>query len=302
MFKIGIVIPYYKINFFNDTLQSLANQTNQRFKVYIGDDASPESPLNLLEKYQDVFEFVYHRFENNLGSVSLTKQWDRCIALCNSEEWLMILGDDDVLSNNAVASFYDVIDEVEREKINVIRFATQKINGEGKPISKIYEHPKTEKAVNFLFNKTRSSLSEYIFKKQQLVKYKFKDFPLAWYSDVLAVFEFSNYGNIFSINNSVNYIRISDMSISGSSSYEKLKLQAKFDFYHYLIKNKLKYFSELEQKELLYRINKCYFNNKRHYAFFFIISKLYIKKKLFKEYFRFIRQIIYFSKKRKILK
>lgn len=295
---LSIVIPYYKITFFNDTLQSLADQTDQRFKVYIGDDASPESPLNLLEKYQDKFDFVYHKFETNLGSISLTQQWDRCVKLTNGEEWLMILGDDDVLSNNAVASFYDNIFEVESEKINVIRFATQKINEEGKPISKVYEHLRIEKAVDFLFNKTRSSLSEYIFRKSQFMNLGFKDFPLAWYSDILAVFEFSNYGNIFSINSSINYIRISDLSISGSSSHEKLKLQAKFEFYFYLINNKLKHFSETEAKELRYRISKCYVNNKRQYLFFFKISKLYIKKGLLIEYFQFIAQILYFSKRR----
>ncbi len=32
---LAIVIPYYKLTFFEYTLQSLAKQTNQRFKVYV---------------------------------------------------------------------------------------------------------------------------------------------------------------------------------------------------------------------------------------------------------------------------
>ena len=32
---LAIVIPYFKLTFFEETLQSLANQTDQRFKVYI---------------------------------------------------------------------------------------------------------------------------------------------------------------------------------------------------------------------------------------------------------------------------
>ena len=63
---LAIVIPYFKLTFFEETLLSLANQTNKRFKVYIGNDASPESPLLLLEKYKDKFDFVYHEFESNL--------------------------------------------------------------------------------------------------------------------------------------------------------------------------------------------------------------------------------------------
>ena len=72
---LAIVIPYYKINFFEKTLSSLAQQTDQRFQVYIGDDESPVPPTELLEKYQGKFSFTYKRFKDNLGSVSLVKQW-----------------------------------------------------------------------------------------------------------------------------------------------------------------------------------------------------------------------------------
>ncbi len=100
---LAIVIPYFKLIFFEETLQSLANQTDNRFKVYIGDDASPENPSDLLEKYQGQFDFGYHKFKENLGGVSLVKQWERCIALSQKEEWIMILGDDDLLDHSIVA-------------------------------------------------------------------------------------------------------------------------------------------------------------------------------------------------------
>jgi glycosyltransferase involved in cell wall biosynthesis len=70
---LAIIIPYYKLTFFEATLQSLAHQIDKRFKVYIGDDASPEDPSELLEKYQGKFDFVYHRFDSNLGGISLTQ-------------------------------------------------------------------------------------------------------------------------------------------------------------------------------------------------------------------------------------
>lgn len=41
---ITIVIPFYKISFFEETVRSLANQKNKRFTVFIGDDGSPDSP------------------------------------------------------------------------------------------------------------------------------------------------------------------------------------------------------------------------------------------------------------------
>ena len=122
---LAIVIPYYKHTFFEKTLQSLSKQTDKRFKVYIGDDASPENPTALLEKYQGQFNFVYHRFETNLGGTSLAKQWERCIGLSNNEEWIMVLGDDDILGHTVVESFYKN-QEIFYQKTNVIRFATKK--------------------------------------------------------------------------------------------------------------------------------------------------------------------------------
>ena len=134
---LAIIIPYFKITFFEATLQSLAAQTCQDFKVYIGDDASPEDPSMLLEKYKGIFDFVYHRFETNLGGISLTQQWERCIALSKEEDWVMILGDDDVLGKNVVEEFQKKKDSITQEGINVVRFATQIIDEKGK-ISNIF--------------------------------------------------------------------------------------------------------------------------------------------------------------------
>lgn len=295
---LAIIIPYYKLTFFNETLQSLANQSDKRFKVYVCDDASPESPIDLLEIYNGKFDFEYHRFNTNLGAQSLTKQWERCIALAQREDWVMILGDDDVLGSNVVERLYENLHEIEEKEINVIRFASQKINEEGKNISKICRHPKIEKAVSFLFAKKRSSLSEHLFRKQKVLEIGFKDFPLAWYSDVLAVLEFSNFDTIFSINNSIVYIRISQFSISGSNFNEKLKLQGQFNFYLYLIKNKNKKFTESELNELYFRLEKCYINNKKIYRFFLQISKIYLQKMKFKTYFLFIKHIFLVVKRR----
>ena len=38
---LAIIIPFYKLTFFEENLHSLAIQTDKRFKVYIGDDSSP---------------------------------------------------------------------------------------------------------------------------------------------------------------------------------------------------------------------------------------------------------------------
>ena len=47
--KLAIVIPAYKAAFFERTLESIALQTDQRFRVYIGDDASDDALIPGLE-------------------------------------------------------------------------------------------------------------------------------------------------------------------------------------------------------------------------------------------------------------
>jgi len=76
-----------------------------------------KNPEALLEKYQKSFDFLYHRFDENLGGISLTRQWERCITLTANEKWIMILGDDDILGVNVVEDFYQSVTEIEYKNI-----------------------------------------------------------------------------------------------------------------------------------------------------------------------------------------
>lgn len=298
---LAIVIPYYKISFFEDTLLSLANQTNKQFKVYIGDDASTENPIDLLAKYRGKFEFVYHKFENNLGGISLIKQWERCIALTEAEKWIMILGDDDFLGNDVVASWYKNYD-VFHEKSKVIRFASQLIYEELKSTSAIYNHPVWEKASDSFYRKfarvSRSSLSEYIFSKESLEKYGFYDYPLAWNSDDRAWLDFSDNKPIFTINDSIVFVRMSVLNISGRLDNVRLKNLSEIEFYKFIVFNKLKFYKR-EQRLRLIRKYQSEIKKTRDLSFFewlFILS-VYLRyfnidwfkkvcKKVYKKYFK----------------
>lgn len=253
---LAIIIPYYKLTFLNDTLKSLANQTDKRFKVYIGDDASFENPEVLINSYRDKFDFVYHRFEENLGSISLTKQWDRCIELSKNEEWIMILGDDDYLEETVVSSWYENHHLFDK-KTEVIRFASKIIVEETKIVSDVFTHPIWEKATDTYLRKfnhlTRSSLSEYIFSKKTFNKYHFYNYPLAWNSDDQAWLDFSDNKSIFTINKSVVYVRLSSSNISGKIDDFLLKNNSQILFYKKLIKEKLHYYEHTQRLLFLRR-------------------------------------------------
>ena len=300
---LAIVIPYFKINFFEETLTSLANQTDKRFKVYIGDDASPENPSSVLEKYKEKINFKHTRFDNNIGGTSLVKQWHRCLDLTQNEEWTMILCDDDILSENVVAEFHAAIDEVNQQNINVIRYATAVINQHSETISKIHVHPKLEKSTDFLMRKikggTRSSLSEFIFRKKVLLDIKFKELPLAWYSDYLAVLECTYFECIYTINNAEVFFRLSEINITGKKDDMLPKNVATFHYYHYLLNEKGSFFDAKQTDVLLFILEKTFLDNKKNINFWLLFTKLYISKMYLKKYFSFIGKIALTIKKNK---
>jgi len=291
-----IVIPYYKFTFFEETLQSLANQTDQRFKVFIGDDASPEDPSVLLQKFKGQFNFVYHRFESNLGRTSLVQQWERCIALSHNEPWIMLLGDDDYLEYNVVEYFYKNLDEF-IDRSNVIRLASKIYKQEKKEFSKIYTHPIWEKASDSYFRKfqflTMSSLSEYIFRRESYLKYKFTDFPLAWYADDMAWIEFSGNSEIFSINEAVVVFRFSNLNISGMQNNLVVKDRAKFLFFEKMIKVHVLKFTRFQRQKLILEFGIFAIARQQlNFEIFILIVQKFIRNASFYALAKFIRRAI----------
>ncbi|WP_395051079.1 glycosyltransferase family 2 protein [Flavobacterium sp.] len=251
---LAIIIPYYKLAFFEETLQSLENQTDQRFKVYIGDDASPENPGEVLERYKGKFDFLYHRFDTNIGGISLVKQWMRCINMTGGEDWIMILGDDDYFEETVIENWYKNYG-IFNGKSNLVRFASKVIDEKSGTISESFQHPEFENAMDSLFRKfmgkTRSSLSEHVFSRESYIKHGFVDFPLAWYSDDMAWLDFSDNKPIYTINESTIFVRISEESISGMNDNLVLKYKAKELFYRNLVFDKLSRFNSIQKRSLL---------------------------------------------------
>ncbi len=277
---LAIIIPYYKLTFFEATLQSLALQTNKNFKVYIGNDASPENPERLLEFFKDKFDFEYIKFDTNLGSISLVKQWKRCFEMAKNESWTMILGDDDVLTENVVEAFYDNLQKIKTNNIKVVRFATQIITTNSDNTTDIFYHREIESTNEFFYKKhkglTRNSLSEHIFDTNMLKKHFFYDFPLAWHSDDLAILECSNFDTIFTINKAILFIRISDLSISGNQNLKNEKSKATQFYFERLANLYLNKFNKINQGIILSNIEYFYFRN-HNFKKYLEISTLQLK-------------------------
>lgn len=296
---LAIIIPYYKLTYFEATLKSLANQSDKRFKVYVGDDASPEDCTPLISKFQPYFDLEYHRFETNFGGFSLTQQWKRCVDLSKNEEWLLILGDDDVLDANVVASFYENQDEINSNECQVIRFASRYIDENQKPLNGYpdFFNPKLEKVEESFYRnfsgQSRSSLSEHIFSRSTYLKFGFHNYPLAWHSDDRAWLEFADKKLIYSINDAFVEVRVTAESITGKKDNEALKQKAKIQFYEFIVYHKQLQFTKAQKEHLVLSYGVLIQNQKPFpVKKGFIVFISLIKLASFYNAIRFLRRVI----------
>lgn len=288
---LAIIIPYYNPYFFEQTLKSLVEQSDRRFKVYIGDDCSPHNPLSIIQKFEDVLDFQYVRFEKNLGQISLVKHWERCIALSQSEPWLMILGDDDLLGPEVVASFYKQQNTIDKANVSVIRYASCNIDETGKSEENIFQHPRMERATEAFFKTfkkiSRSTLSEYVFTRKSYNLYGFRDYPLAWFSDNMAWLEFTELGEIYSINDAIVYVRTSPYSITGTGSNYLKKYESGFRFYSDILNMKPMAFTKMQRQEFIAELQNLMLKLKRlNFKNWGLIVGYWLKDLHLKEAFR----------------
>ncbi|MAW96663.1 MULTISPECIES: glycosyltransferase [unclassified Leeuwenhoekiella] len=280
MSQLAIVIPYFKIRFFRETLSSLASQTNLSFNVYIGNDCSSENPESLIAEFKKELSISYKAFPKNLGSTDLVSQWSRCIAMTRSEKYIMILGDDDLLGPNCVEQFYQRISLIEEKEIKVFRFATQIIDASGQQIGEAHKGHEYENALDFFMRKlqgeARSSLSEYIFLAKDISD-SLVNLPLAWYADDLLYLNISNLGMTYTTNEAKVAIRASAYNISGNQTVKREKNRASNLFFHYLLINFKNRFTKEVSNVFIAKLEKSVINDKTNISLFLNLLEVYFK-------------------------
>lgn len=229
MNKLAIIIPAYKIDFFDMTLASLANQTCKDFTVYVGDDCSPNDFGSIIRDYQDKLDIHYTRFENNLGSKDLVAQWERCVDLTQGEPWLWLFSDDDELEANCVEQFYKII--ADNPKTSLVHFDVKVIDADGNDV-KNKKFVKADFAEHFtakeyaqarLRYKINSFVVEYVFHKDTFMECgRFQNFDMAWGSDDATWIKLSKEDGITTTKGAHVRWRLSDANITPRRNPETL--------------------------------------------------------------------------------
>ena len=243
MNKLAIIIPYFKVQFFDELLLKLSEQTDKRFNIYIGNDSSREDPIRIINKYTDKLKIKYKHYNENLGHICPTLQWNRCLDLISEEEWVWILPDDDLISENCVEEFYKALPEIENQDINVITIPSQTIDAHGFRQDNLRINPKIQSVYQFYLKQlkgesTGSSLGDNIFRRSALLTAgKFFSFPRAWGSDHATILASSAKSNIYCLQEAWFGFRQSGLNISSSNTDGDLKMEARLRFLKWLKNN-----------------------------------------------------------------
>ena len=282
--QLALVIPAYKKNFFRSALESIAQQSDKRFTLYIGDDNSPDNLKDIVDEFQDKISIKYHHFQENLGSKSLTKHWNRCVKLIKNETYVWLFSDDDIMPADAVERFYKTIEK--HPNFSVYRFNLQLINATGKCTSQNTMQPSIENGFDFVLRRMKvsvhSAVIEFIFRRDIFNTYGgYINFPLAWASDTATYALFSGDKGIKQIDgNAISWRTGDSTNISSSKELDEKKFQAQISFIEWVYKTYTKQIRKYSSfNQLVYRYLK------------FICGRMF-KGNISTEQFKRIREVL----------
>jgi glycosyltransferase involved in cell wall biosynthesis len=239
--KLAIIIPAYKRRFLEETLESLANQSCRNFNVYIGDDNSPHQLKEIVDRFVDRLNILYHRFEENIGADNLIRQWERCVRLMNGEEFFCLFSDDDLMQSQNIERFYRMLKQ--KEPYDVYRFDIDIINESNQLLKACAPYPPLLSSSDFFYllytYQIDARMPEFIFRTNHFHQHDgFVSFDLAYRSDNATVMVMARDRGIRTIPESKVWWRDSGVNISSNREIllMKRKVLATIHFFNWLNK------------------------------------------------------------------
>lgn len=234
--KIAVVVPFYKIDFFEPLIRALSRQTNKEFTVYVGNDASDTSAVNVCKKYESVLDIEYTYFDSRLGHVNLAGQWNRCISLVRDCGWVWVIPDDDLPSPDCISEIRNAAKEADRIGSNVIHIPMVTIDENGSILQPRSELPYVMCSGEFYLSQLKgrtsgTSLANAVYRKTAFESAgQFLSFPKGWGSDHATTLAVAAGGKIVTVPQAWLGFRMSGLNISSQTDDIDQKMQARLEF------------------------------------------------------------------------
>ena len=106
LMALDIALPFYgDVDFMKQTVKSILNQTDPNWRLVVVDDGYPDDSIPGWFKSLGDSRIEYQRNVKNLGA---NGNFQKCLALLNSE-YCLVMGADDLLEENYVERIHSVI-------------------------------------------------------------------------------------------------------------------------------------------------------------------------------------------------
>ncbi len=234
--SIGVIVPFYKIDYFENLLNALSDQTDSMFTVFIGNDASDPAAEDLCIKFREVLDIKYHFFCNRMGHIDLAKQWNRCVFLAGDVDWIWVVPDDDLPSPECIAEIRASAIVADEVCANVIHIPCITIDGRGDRRGARDEWPAVINSAEFYLRQIRGdasgmSLANAVYRRSAFdAAGQFMSLPKGWGSDHATTLAVAAGGPIVTVPRAWLGFRMSGHNISSMSDdgYEKLRARLSF--------------------------------------------------------------------------
>lgn len=274
----SFILPAYKAPFLQEAIESILNQTYQSLELVIVDDASPEDLKSIVNTFSDT-RIRYYRNEKNIGGTDLVKQWNHCLSFATGD-YVILAADDDVYDKKFLSEAVGLFKKY--PEVSLLRAWTQSIDEYGNISGIDIKCAEYMNVWEFILvsNHISAGIGNYVFKKDQLLKERFINFPAAWWSDWATAINCAENGILFT--DKILYsFRMSAIRVSSCNSKESIcdKVHATKLFANWLEERMHRFDDNIEKKSYNDICRELYF--KSNHFFFHRIQKLVFTVRFF---------------------
>lgn len=304
--KYTFLLPAYKIEFFQEALESILNQTYKDFRLIIQDDCSPYDLKSIVDLYSTDSQIYYYRNEENIGGKNLIKCWNKLLSKANSE-YIILASDDDVYD----VHFLEEIDKltIKYPNVDLFRSRVKPIfsNGQEWDLDGIYEE--YGNSLYYLYQRHLNNfircIACYVFKLNKLNEIGgFVEYPLAWHSDDATALLMSKNGIVntklalFAFRHS--NLNISSREINKKDAFQKAIATVEYDIFvqKYIADLSNQYKSDPLRDRIISRSLQVHnsfissmfrlFSSKCNLTDFLHLLRIYKNRNKLKEFVRFV--------------
>lgn len=222
----SIIIPAYKPQYLQESIDSVISQSYPNWQLVIVNDGSPYDLDSIINEYNDD-RILYKKREKGYGSLNLVKNWNECLRYATGD-YVINMGDDDILLPNCLQIYAELINKY--PLVNVFHGWTQIIKESTDPIAITQQHPEYESTGAFILRSWKGDdfyMGDIAIKRSWLSENGgYVDFPYAWNSDHITAYQAAYEHGVVSTQQVVFGYRKHPTTISNTSNNITGKLQA----------------------------------------------------------------------------